>query len=720
MKNWWEESPTAEEYARTATAPRVPVLEPAEPPSAMVRFSKGVNDLVEGTKQLALHATDPEGAKAYDKQLTEEEAYYQRGRGEDAGVDALRLGGNIAGSVPAAAAAAFASPGAPAAASGAVLGGLGAAMTPVTGVTQNEDGGSAPYWLKKGAQTVFGTVFGAAAPWATKTVGNKLVFAGDKLNRFARGQWLKMAPGQKGQLLTALSEASSKAGVGWDDLDDAVRGEMVEDAIRSFKINGNLDADAIVRAKNFERFGFVRNIAPMKGQISRNPADWTAERNLAKLDEAGAPIRDRVLGQNAHITSEAEKAAQSFSPVEAPSFNELAYRVGDQVKGAVQNAAKASQREVSAAYDTAANTPGIGERVIDAPSLRGRLTEIYDAFGDKIPAQIRTKIEAIVNGDTGHSNRLAPTVQNINEVIKTLNARSLSPADEAERAAMSQLRDSLRGSLDDLAANGGEGASALREASKLAAKRFGIIGRNRAESRKIVDDLIYEKTSSDKFLTTKVINGDTDSLDHLRRFLLHFPEEFNSVDRSAGQQAWDSIRAGVVRNMLAKAKPNENFSGQMFKKAWDALGARRDVLFNPQEREVLNALVKAGYDLTTEPVGTYVNRSNTTPAMMNFLSNTAKLPIVGRVATNILSQAQLAGQFSQKLAEQRAVQAALASQQSAVPSLGAQRMAEMLYGGGRYFPGAGQIAAPAAGMLAGAAPRALNASSDPTQNRQGQ
>jgi len=134
-----------------------------EKPSAAVRLGRGMMDLYQGVKQLGLMTSDAftgnNEADAYTKQVGEEIANYERGRGKDAGFDWTRLAGNIA--TPAI----------------ALPGGVGAttAMRVGTGAAAGAVGSGlmfTPEGESKLAQTAIGAVAGGAVPLAVQGVAN--------------------------------------------------------------------------------------------------------------------------------------------------------------------------------------------------------------------------------------------------------------------------------------------------------------------------------------------------------------------------------------------------------------------------------------------------------------------------------------------------------------------------------------------------------------------
>jgi len=75
-----------------------------EPPPVLARVGRGMMDIAQGSKQLYLKGKDAitggNEAEDYTRQVDDEIALYEKGRGEDAGIDWWRLAGNVAATWP--------------------------------------------------------------------------------------------------------------------------------------------------------------------------------------------------------------------------------------------------------------------------------------------------------------------------------------------------------------------------------------------------------------------------------------------------------------------------------------------------------------------------------------------------------------------------------------------------------------------------------------------
>lgn len=72
-----------------------------EAPTRTERFGRGMMDTAQGLKQIYLEQQDPEAAKAYTKQVDQDLARYEAGRGKGAGIDWMRGLGTAAITAPA-------------------------------------------------------------------------------------------------------------------------------------------------------------------------------------------------------------------------------------------------------------------------------------------------------------------------------------------------------------------------------------------------------------------------------------------------------------------------------------------------------------------------------------------------------------------------------------------------------------------------------------------
>lgn len=586
-----------------------PEPESPEPPGALARVGRGVADMAQGVKQLYKHATDPEGAKEYDAQIKQELEYYNKALDKDS-IDWWRIGGNVIAAAPLALV-----PGGQTMASQSAIGvGLGA-LGAGTMVTETE--GDA-FWADKTIQTGAGAALGGAAPKVLQ-IGKGVL---ENLSARAKTAWMRLADNGQRQLMITVSDSLRKVGVAWDELGDEVKRSLLNDGLEQLENTGKLDPDALMRKSLFDKYGYK----PTTAQVTRNPAQWQYEKDISKVDGVGDPLRQRYIEQNEKLLSDTERLANRFGP------DVDDYGTAKGIQGVAEDMSKASQKQVSKAYDNIPNS------WLDWEGLHYSLKTVRDQWEDQIPAPIMRRMDELIKGTR------EPTVDSVNRAIKLLNQRQ--PTSPNEAAAYSAVRGALHTALDEAALQGAKGADQIIQATRLAAKRFGLIKGSGKNTSTIVSDLIDNKANLDRYVSNRIMGGQTEDLFHLRRFLEKMPEEFG-LDPADGKQAWDMIRARVLRNLNYKAGHNDDatlstFNGKRWRKEWDKLGARRDALFDPHERSAIEEMIELAENLTTEPPFSYPNRSNTATSLINMTNRMANFPVLGD-AMSMLIGASRAG-----------------------------------------------------------------------------
>lgn len=611
-----------------------------EDPSLLASIGRGFADIGQGVQQIGRRMFgNPEETAAWEAQKNAELRMYEQGQGE--GFDVGRLIGNIAGSAPL-----MAIPGG-ATAGVATRVGLGAAGGALGGAVNYTPTDNQSFAEWKTLQTGIGAIAGGALNAAAPAIARGIGAVRRQVARIPRSLGITT---NDDIVIQLVNQAASK-GIDLNRVPATVRQSFIADAMDQLNATGSIDIDSIARRQNLERWGFKGTV----GQVTRDPKQWTRERNLMQIEDIGDPIRDRLVAQNQQMMTQAEGLAGRFSQAVPEQ------QVGLDVRRIADTAARASQKTVGEAYTRAANTPGIGDTVTDVARLRDGLTEVYDAFSDAIPGGIKDRVAALVDG------RISPTVEQINNASKLVNRRLEAAANPAEKAGLSQVAALLRQQLDDAASAGGESAKALREASALAAKRFGFLRGKGLDESQLIDKLSDGGRADN--LVNRLMTGDIDDLAHLRRFLNEFPEsDFPNIPKSEMKTAWDNIRGAVVRKMNEKARygdPAENaFSGFQLQKAWEGLGeTRQSILFSPEERETINSFIDAVTAMTKAPPFETSNKSGTSGALINFgksmMGKLRAIPGMGPMVEGLMSVAELGKQGAIKVSDRRTVNLAL-------------------------------------------------------------
>lgn len=611
-----------------------------EKPGVMARVGRGFTDIGQGVQQLARRAMgDPQKTAEWEQQQNAELRAYEQGQGDS--FDGARLIGNIAASAPLMAI--------PGGAGGGILAraGLGATAGATGAAANYTPTDSGDFIGNKLVQTGVGAVAGGALSAAMPGIARAVGSAGKLIAKIPRALGITT----NGDIVVQIVNEAKNRGVDLNLVPKTIRDGFIKDAMDQLNATGNLDIDAVARKANLERWGFEGTV----GQVTRNPRQWQKEQNLMQLDEIGDPIQQRMMQQNQQMMDKAESVAGRFSPPLPEA------QVGLNARKVSEDAARLSQETVSKAYDDAANTPGIGDLVTNPDNIKSQLTNVYDAFSDAIPGPIKKRVESLVDG------RIAPTVENVNTAIKLVNQRLAVAKDATEEAALSRINRLLNSELDNTAAAGGAAAQSLRDASRLAAQRFGFIRGSGTEETKLMDRLIDGNRADN--LVSRLMTGDVDDLVHLKRFFTGFDQTaFPKIPKSDMVKAWDQIRGAVVRKMNEKARygdPKENsFSGFQLEKAWNQLGEiRQRTLFSDDERELIGSFIDAVVTMTKAPPFEKSNKSGTAGALMNFggkmMSRLKTIPGMGPMVDGALTMLEMGKQAAVKVSDRRSIDIAL-------------------------------------------------------------
>lgn len=624
-----------------------------EPPGVMARVGRGVADVTQGIEQIGrrMFGDDTETADweaQRNRDLTTYETGAEKGLGGD--FDIMRLGGNVGIMAPLAMV-----PGGTSIGSrigyGMLAGGAGGGSlyAPTDDRSMTGD-----FLVDKVAQTGLGAGVGAAASAAAPYVIRSVAL----LPTAAKNLWNKMSPNVRSDMIIELSEEMGQGGAAWSALADDVRASMIDDAVQQMNTAGKLDAASIVRKQNIERFYDTPESAPLTGQVTRNPQQWQMERNLSKMEDVGEPIRNRLVAQNQQAMKTVEDYAERFGIEMDPADVGAGFRTTGRALAAT------SQKTVGKAYDDAAALAGVRDPISGPKNLAVRLDTVLDEFEDLLPPPVARRLKDFLLDE----NPRPMTVREINQAIKLVNRQKniRGTSDAGVSRSMDEVSEALRQALDETAQFGGPAAQGLRQASRLAAQRFGLIRGGGRDKSTFIEGVLNGKRV-DNMVKNRVITGNLDDLEQVKRFLLDFDEgAFPGIPKADAARVWEQIRASVIREMNKKAGYNADpsrgqLSGIQLQKAWRALGDRRmRILYNEEERALIRDMTEAIVDMTYEPPFSAVNSSNTAAGLGNMARRVLRVPGLGPLL-DVLSAAGTVGRnISIKVSGDKKVAGAMA------------------------------------------------------------
>jgi hypothetical protein len=532
----------------------------------------------------------------------------------------------------------------------------------------------------KAGQVGFGAVAGAAGGVAidklVRGAGNlwaqvrEMPAAQRVLAGFGSGKAALPPDAMADQLIakSAADQGIRMADIPKEILDD-VRGQ-VKAALGSGK---SLDGKALLRQAE-GRAVLGDDAALLRGQVTRDPQQFTRDMNASKINGAGAPLADRLNLQNVRFI---EKVAK-MGAKEAPD----AYDAGT----AAINSLQAYDDKLSAGVREAYNKfrSASGSTVdVPLPPLAQRLGEVVEKYGaENVPGAVRAKLESYGLG--GMKQTKVFDLLEADKLIKIINA-NIDPLKGPQSAALGELRAGLNEAIELAVKNGdeaaGPSADLLREALKTAKSRFSLHEQLPALADAVKNPKAKEKFVRD-YITSKSASIDTVDL----------------LTRTLDGKTLDAVRKNVLAEILESAAPgarrgsdSAKFSQDAYNRALESIGDRKLMaLFGEEATAQLKQVGRVAEWAQKQPSGSAVNNSNTASAVFNLLqgitSKAGALP-----AVNILRDS--ARQFS----DERAVGAAL---KATVPAVKPQMTPDELAAARRLIP-----------ILSGAAgPGAISAS----------
>lgn len=584
-----------------------------EKPSIPVKMGMGMNDFYQGAKQKYLNWTDPVAAAEYTADKNAERARYTAGRAAagETGFDGWRMLGNVA------------TPTALIGGGQTALGrfGIGAVQGAIGGYgnfsADNTETGNA---TQAGLGSVLGGTLNAAAPSVVRgiTAGAQWLknAAGDALGTLKSPQALAYQLTGKipVQVELTLKQNLSGGGVNWNNLDAEVKKQLIDDGVSILTKTGKFEGpevENLIRKTNLVAQGFT----PTKGMVTRNPVDWTIERNLQKGETAGAVLGDSITKVDQANQNAARTGLRTLAE-KTQGTGGSSYSTGKAAFTTIQKIADDSQKAVSDVYGEIRKVHG-DKSGITMDNVTAFLDDIKDsAYADKLYSTIKTKMESMADPETG-----TLTVKQAEELRKWIG--KVVPKTEFGAA------DAKRAIDADVLASAGE--DFFKGARKAAMERFQRL--HNPAIQKVLDtagELGEDKTAMN-WVEQQVIKGGPGDIQKLKEVLTS-----TDYGKKGGAELWNNIRRRTMEWLADQAEGQQGgVSGTNFNKAIEKLGEDRlQAIFKADEIAAIQKFQQALESATVEPFGSAPNRSNTAPAlaaMLRKLGIGRNLPMVGPV-----------------------------------------------------------------------------------------
>lgn len=589
-----------------------------EKPSGMASIGRGMMDLYQGVKQLGLMASDAltgqSEATAYTKQVSEEIANYERGRGPNAGFDFARLAGNIATPMV------------------ALPGGVGGnlAMRVGTGAAAGAAQGGAmfvPTGESRAGNMTAGAVGGAIAPAAVQGLSN-MFRSGANTGANAVAGAVRAGIDDAG-VAQRVAQMAVDEGIDLRKLTLDAQNVLLAEAKKQLQV-GELNPVALRRVA--EAAAVDPRLKLTRAQATRDPIQWQIEQDLRGIRGVGDDLRRHFGGQGQILTESAERIRGGVQ-----ATTDRPFQAAEQAISTIQGKFKDTGDLVSDLYKAAKQTVGVQADVPLGP-LQGRAMQVLNDFDDVVPAPIKSRLESLGIGRMGPEKATkAFTVEEAEALDKLINKR-WDASNKPLTAALTGLKGAIKESLEAIGDDAGtDAAKAFRIAKDKAVARFDEFGQRIAKAA--ADDV-----APDKFLKKFVIGGDVRDIKALVKTLTTgTPEQV-----AKGAESLNSIRAATLTELFEGkgAFVDGMLSGAKLDKALRDMGPERvRAIFTPEQVAQLERLRKVSLDLTKPPPLADINYSRTSGALANLLGSIGKvqgLGLVGKVAQSEVERAQRA------------------------------------------------------------------------------
>lgn len=509
-----------------------------------------------------------------------------------AGFDGARLVGNIAGSAPLM----LMGGSLP---QGAKLASQAGAKFIASNAAAGGAAGAAMFAENAGdrlANTAMGAGVGAVAAPVVRAAGQALQ---PVVRRVANARQAATGGTQARAEATATVQAAFvQNGIDLNAVNATVRNDLIKEVEAAIKSGQAVSPEAIVRKATLGNVGLTGT----RAQVTGRARDWQKERELAKLQDVGDPLRDKFVADHEALKTLMDDAAsatggRAFDRNDAMQATFEALRKNDELRNT----------EIRSLYDAARNATG-NELQLNAPRFVNDVSNELERNG--LGTFLRSDVRGILGGLFDGQTPL--TIAKKEELVKILNAGLANTTDGSRRQALQIVRDKLENevtqTLDEfdqaVLGQGGDAVQAWQQARNAARERFGLIDRTPA-IKAALDDV-----APDRAFEKLVLNANERDLQALVKELENQPEALNGVRQQTVQ--WIAEQATRANNGA--------FSPAAMNNALKKLGDRRlNALFSPEEVAKIKNINEAARYLMTQPPESAVNNSNTGAALANHL-----------------------------------------------------------------------------------------------------
>ena len=587
-------------------------------------------------------------AKSVDADIASSEKEYRAAQAKaKTGMDAMRFAGNVlspanvlpAKMIPAGALSGLGQ----AAKTGAIAGGSGSAMQPITDARDQESFGTA-----KAVQTGGGVAAGAVLGPVTAKLAEVIVPRVTKLFGKVPAERLSDKEIELG-IRSALDGAKIESKTLPPEVFESLKAQVRQ----GLATGRQIDVPAAARQADAQSLGIDLTL----GQSTRDPLQFAREQNLRGVENVGEPLMLRFQDQGTKLRG-------GLGKITGPGSDP--YRAGETIKGALRSADEEMASKADLLYQSfremapnvqSQNPQAWASKVMDR--LEGEMV------GGALPADYISRLNKISTG------KFPLTPSTLHEMYRNAN-RDLKGAQGASKHAIglfkSALDDEMMALAESAARKPAAPGSMVREgviapevanSDSLRAVQALKLGRKQVAERYGQQEAMpamraaLDDVSGEAFVKQQIIGGKTSDVFRLGSML-------KQTNPEAFVEARSQIGSALQRAAFGEdAAGSAGFRPDEFAKALRTFGREKLLAFySPDELKTLETIGRVGANVYAHPDRAPVNHSNNAAWAMSILE---KLPLggmtlsLGRAALDAATRGQavkgaLAAEVPSKLA----------------------------------------------------------------------
>jgi len=381
------------------------------------------------------------------------------------------------------------------------------------------------------------------------------------------------------------------------------------------RIDGILSKGGTVKRQEMDRLVDyeLTGTQPTVGTLNRDPAQVTAEQNLAKLaqGENGPNSLASIKNQNNNIIIDSvdDMGAGIAKPTK---------EAGEEVFGLFSSINERFKTKITQLYNKALDTNG-REAWFDAGAFSNNLTARLkkDNLLSRLPDVVKKDIAEFVKNPKSFT---IDAKSNFQSNIARDMRKALRDSDDNSYNALKVVRDELENVVE------GKGQTFGREANKAIndAKKASYEYNKMQDKIPALADFRNPKVNSEDFFEKFFVRSKGDD----------FVASYNSLD-DAGKQVIKNNLLGHIKRAMTGDTTNDfaKVSAKGLEKVLNNIGKKKlEAVFTPVELRKIQALKNVAKSDSFMPVGSAVNTSNTASTLTKDFG--AKIPLLQNAINN--------------------------------------------------------------------------------------